>query len=114
VQSVQSDLDVTRRDGWTVVTVHGELDLARGPAFRQEVLRALAAGDEPVVVDLTPTDFVDSVGLGMIVAVLKRTRALDRTFVVVCPEPRIRKLFELTGLDEVVALRDTVDAAVGG
>ncbi|MDZ7734628.1 MAG: STAS domain-containing protein [Acidimicrobiia bacterium] len=99
---MEPDLDVTRRGDWTVVTVHGDLDLARGPAFRQRVLQRVAAGEHRVVVDFTPCDFVDSIGLGMLVAVLKRVRAVDGSLAVVCPEPRLRKLFELTGLETIL------------
>jgi len=96
----------------TVVTVLGDLDLAAGPALRHEVLAVLAEGTRQIVVDLTPTDFMDSVGLGVLVAIWKRVRVQGGTFAVVCPEPRLRRIFQVVDLDQVLPLHDTVAAAI--
>jgi len=44
-------------------------------------------------------------GLGVLVAVLKRVRTHDGELVVICPEPRLRRLFELTELVSPLGLR---------
>lgn len=105
-------LDITERDGWVVLAVTGDLDLTTAPAFRRAVLDRVHGGARRLVVDLTPTDFVDSIGLGMLVAALKRVRSHGGRLVVVCPEPRVRKPLDLTQLGLVLPVVDTVDDAV--
>jgi len=82
------------------------------PSLRQGVLAELQNGVRSVVIDLTPTDFVDSVGLGVIVAIWKRVRVHGGELAVVCPEPRLQRVFRVVDLHTVLPLHDTVDAAV--
>ena len=83
--------------------------MASAPALRALVLQLLSSGSRLIAVDLTGADFVDSTGLGMLVASLKRVRSHDGELVVVCPEPRLRRIFELTELVSVFGLRDSTD-----
>lgn len=102
----------SERGDWLVVEISGDLDLATAPALRQEVLAQLSGGHRKIVVDLTETEFIDSVGLGLLVAVLKRVRVLDGHLAIVCPDTRLRRLFAVTDLDRVFELYDTADAAI--
>jgi anti-sigma B factor antagonist len=114
-------LDVLRRDlrpadasggpAAVVLTVLGDLDMAGAPGLRQAVVVEVVGGARLVVLDLTAVDFVDSAGLGVVVGALRRLRAHDGDLVVVCPEPRIRRVFEMCDLDRVFALYRDVDAA---
>jgi len=100
-------MEVRRHRGWTVVDVIGDLDMASAPAMRQVILQVLSTGARLIAVDLTSADFVDSTGLGMLVAALKRVRTHDGELLVICPEPRLRRIFELTELVAVFGLRDS-------
>lgn len=93
--------------GWLVIEVTGDVDLATAPQLRQIVLQQLALGHKMLAIDLTFADFLDSIGLGTLVAVLKRVRVHDGELVVICPEPRLRRLFELTELVAVLGVRDS-------
>ena len=106
-------MEVRRHRGWAVVEVIGDLDMASAPAMRQLILQLLSTGARLIAVDLTAADFVDSTGLGMLVAALKRVRTHDGELVVICPEPRLRRTFELTELVSVFALRDSADELEG-
>src|SRR5262245_33778548 len=95
------------RAGRIVLGVRGALDLATAPAFRQAVVRALAEvapGDalEDVAVDLTACDHIDSVGVGLLLGVRKRALGAGASVVVVCDEPRIRRVLDLTGVDQLI------------
>ena len=96
-----------------VVAVSGEVDVYAAPALR-EGLTELLSGGRSVVVDLTGVGFLDSTGLGALVAA--RTTASERgaSLPLVCTHKRILKLFTITGLDGVFKIYDTVDAAIAG
>jgi anti-sigma B factor antagonist len=108
---VQVGLDSSTRGRTTILTVTGELDLAGAPAFRQRIVELVAQGVRRLVVDLGALDYLDSAGLGVVVAGLKRVRTHGGSLVVACDEPRILKPFEITELDRIITIVPTVDAA---
>lgn len=104
-------LDVEARDGFVVLGVAGEVDLATAPALRERLFALVAEGYRLVIVDLSRTEFLDSTGLGALITGLKRLRAHDGDLRLVCTTPRVRKVFEITHIDRVLPLYDSVDAA---
>lgn len=105
-------LDVSPRGDWTVVAVTGELELATAPRLRQAVVSLVGDGHVDIVLDLGGVDFIDSIGLGVIVSALKRVRSRDGRLVVAGAGPRVRALFVLTRLDEIIELHDSVASAL--
>ena len=108
------DLQVHQHEGWVVLAVVGEIDLATAPRVRQAVIDVLAtAGSSPsVVLDLGSVDFIDSSGLGVVLGALKRVRAADGRLRVIVREPQVRRVFELTDLDRILALASSLDEAL--
>lgn len=107
-------IDVQQRDGCAVLSVSGEVDLATAPQLRQQLVDLVADGHRLIVVDMTGTEFLDSTGLGALVVGLKRLRAHDGEMRVVCTTARVRKVFELTHVDRVLPLFESVDEACAG
>ena len=104
--------EVSEVKAWTVVTVHGEIDVATSPALRERLIDLVNDGATRLVLDLEAVDFLDSTGLGTIVSLLKRVRTHGGDLRLVCTEARIRRLFQITGLDKAVALHASVDDAI--
>jgi len=109
---VDLGLDVSERGGYSVLAVSGEVDVATVPRLREQLHGLVAEGHTKIVVDLDGVDFLDSTGLGVLVGALKRVRSNDGELSLVCTQPRIRKVFEVTGLTKVFTLYDSVDEAV--
>jgi anti-sigma B factor antagonist len=107
-------LAVHDRDGWAVLTVSGEIDIATAPSLRERLHALLAEDKRQIVIDLEDVGFLDSTALGVLVGVLKRARSEDGEVRIVCTQPRVRKVFEITRLDSAFDLFDSVDEAVRG
>jgi anti-sigma B factor antagonist len=107
-------IEVHHRGQHTVLAVGGELDLATAPTFRQAVTNAVAGGSRHLVVDLSGCDHIDSIGAGLLLGVLKRTRTVDGSLVVVCPDPRLLRVLELTELTTILRVVDRLDEALAG
>lgn len=104
-------LEVGVRNGTTVVTVRGDLDLATAPRLRDAAVGRLMDGDRRLVIDLDGVEFLDSTGLGTLVAILKRARTLGADLALVVTRERIRKVFELTALTSAFELHEDIEAA---
>lgn len=107
-------LNVTSREvgGWRVLRLTGQLDVATAPQFRQELQEAQYGGATHVVLDLQALEFLDSFGLGVMIGGVKRARLHGVHFAVACASERIRRIFEVTGIDDALRLATTVDEAV--
>jgi anti-sigma B factor antagonist len=107
------DITVAEQGDWTVVSVSGEVDVATAPRLREEIVRAVSQGATQILVDLEAVDFLDSMGLGVLVGALKRVKSHGGEMAIVCTNERLLRIFEITGLQQVFDVRDTVTDVVG-
>ena len=105
VETIESDGDVA------VLAVRGQADLHTAPELRTAIATALDAGAKGVIVDFSDTTFIDSTTLGVLLGAVKRLRPHGGEVSVVCPSPHVRRIFEITLLDRVLALYDDRDSA---
>ncbi len=108
-------LDVTTeaRDGITLVVLSGELDIYTVSTFRTD-LETVDPAASSLVLDLSDVTLLDSSGLGALVSLLNRARAGDGQLGLICPQRRIRRVFEITGLRKAFVFGDDLDAVVAG
>ena len=64
--------------------------------------------------DLLNVTFIDSTALGVLIGGLKRSQTAGSTFRIVVSEPRILKIFEITGLTDLFSIFDTLAGATQG
>jgi anti-sigma B factor antagonist len=95
----------TERDRHVVIHVGGELDAQSGTELTTLLTEAFRHEPEAVVVDLTELDFVDSVGLSVLVSAHHRGRAEGIPFEVHNVSPSCMRVFEITQLVDVLDLR---------
>ncbi len=100
-------------DGVPVVSASGEIDVATAPPLRDRLQALTSSGKSTVVVDLLGVTFLDSTALGVLVGALKRCREAGGDLPLVIAEPRILKVFEITGLTGVFPIFESVREAVG-
>jgi anti-sigma B factor antagonist len=110
---VEQDFQIEERSGGStpVIAVSGEIDVATAPQLRECLHRVVAAGNSTVIVDLLGVTFLDSTALGVLVGALKRCREQGGDLHVVIADPRIVKIFEITGLTNVFTIADSLQAA---
>ncbi len=108
--------EITEDDagGVPVVSVAGEIDVATAPQLRERLQALVAAGNATIGVNLLDVTFLDSTALGVLVGALKRCREAGGDLRLVIAEPRILKVFEITGLTDVFPIYATVDDARQG
>jgi anti-anti-sigma factor len=100
--------------GVTVVAPTGRLDVAGAPALKDAISEALKNGQPRVVLDMEGVSFVDSTGLGSVIAALKQIRSSQGDLRLAAPNQQVRVVLELTTLDRVFPYYSTVEEALTG
>jgi anti-sigma B factor antagonist len=99
------------RNPLTVVSVDGELDVGNAPELRTRLDEAADQATDLLIVDLLDVTFMDSTALGVLIGAAKRCEQRGVEQRLVLREPRILKVFEITGLRDVFSIHPTVAAA---
>jgi len=89
-----------------VLTVDGEVDLSTVDALATAIDRAVDAGATELWLDLSPTLFMDSAGLHLLLDTRERLMELNRRLAIICPAGPVRRLFEVAGADQLLPLYD--------
>ena len=99
-------------NGAPVVSVLGEVDLATARAFAQTLLGATEDWTGEVIVDLTACSFLDSRGLGALLATRGRLEHSSRRLALVLSNRSVMRIFQITQFDELFEIYPTLAAAV--
>jgi anti-sigma B factor antagonist len=104
-------IETHQQDGVTVVVVKRQrVDAGVAAAFKDELTNAVKGGSDRVVVDMSGVTFVDSSGLGAMIAVLKASPG--HRLCVAGLTPAVSTLFRLTRMDKVFKVQPTQTDAV--
>ena len=95
---------VGENDGIATMALHGEVDVLTVERLRVALGGALAARPSTIVVDLTGLTFIDSTGLGALIAGFQRARDAGVPFRLAHASEGVRQILVLSGLLEVVEL----------
>ncbi|MEY9892850.1 anti-sigma B factor antagonist [Catenulispora sp. MAP5-51] len=97
---------------WTVVEVDGGMDIHTAPMVRDAVMGLMDEGHEHFVLDLGFVTFMDSTGLGAIIAVTKRISEESGSLRIASASNRILRVFEVTGLRANYDFRPSAEEAI--
>jgi len=101
------ELNIKANDNETmVIAAKGEIDIYSAPSFKDKLYSWLDDGHKNIVLDFSDLEYIDSMGLGILVGALKRIKERDGKIVVKNPRSTIRKLFKITGLDKVFIMEE--------
>ena len=99
--------------GITVVVPNGRLDVAGAPTLKAAIGEAVKDDGTPrLIIDMEGVSFVDSTGLGSVIAALKLVRGSKGDIRLAAPNQQVRVVLELTTLDRVFAYYPTVEDAL--
>jgi anti-anti-sigma factor len=93
------------------IALAGEVDIAVARQVEEALDGGIRDSVGAFVVDLCEVDFLDSSGVSLLV----RARALlgrdERQLVVICPPGPVRRIFEVAGIADLLALFESREAA---
>jgi anti-anti-sigma factor len=103
----------SRNDGYELLSVGGELDIATAPRMIAALNEALSDMDSPLIVDLSDVVFMDSTGLALLMNARRRVMRRGQGFAIICPAGPISRVFEIADMVESLGVcRDEESARV--
>jgi anti-sigma B factor antagonist len=90
----------TQVDGYELLAIGGELDIATAPRLIAALNQAFATLERPLVLDLSGVDFMDSTGLALLMNAYRRVKRGGQGFAIVCPGGPISRVFEIADMVE--------------
>ncbi|MCT4554182.1 MAG: STAS domain-containing protein [Pelagimonas sp.] len=104
-------LSTSNMNGLDVVTVDADrIDAAVAIQFKDQMREAATGASARVVLNLANVSFIDSSGLGAIVAAMKLMPE-GRKLELAALSPTVDKVFRMTRMDSIFAIHDTVESA---
>ena len=94
-----------------VVEVIGEIDVFTSPEVKEVLAQQVRDGHRHFVIDLSKVAYIDSTGLGALIAGLKGARENGGSVAVVAANQQIRRIFDITGLVKIFSMFDSLDEA---
>ena len=98
----------------TIIEVEGQLIVGNRHELKQMLLEKLDVGYRAFVIDFSRTGYIDSSGLGVLVGLSKKVRERGGTLRLAALGPDLQRLFELTRLDTLFEIRNSLEQALSG
>ena len=100
------------RDLAQVVEVQGEIDVYTSPRVKETINELIEKGHYHLVINLEGVRYIDSTGLGVLIGALKKVREHSGRILLVCTNPQIKKIFNITGLVKIFEIFKDEDEAM--
>jgi len=104
------DLNTRPGDGYVVVELRGELDLADAAAVAAAI-GAVAVREPEIIVDLAALEFIDSSGVAALAHGRKQARRAGGDLLLAAPEPRVLRTLTITRLIDAFSVHASVAEA---
>ncbi len=105
------DISLSQEPDCWVLTLTGDLDYGECAAFRLNIDRVLKSMPPSVIVDLSGLEYLDSSGLGLLLAMSKEYGALGGKLVLVTNET-VDNILSLTRLNGIFATASAMEEAL--
>ncbi len=99
-------IKTTNDGGATLVSVVGEVDVSNASELREALDAALAQEPAGITADLAQVAYIDSTGIGVLVGAATRSAEADVAFAVTNPQPNVRRVLGLLGVEGQLNITD--------
>jgi len=104
--------DAKSSNGVVIVRVEGQLVVGNRNELKDHLQGLLEKGERRFLIDFAQTGYIDSSGLGALVALARKVREEGGDLRLSGLNEDLRSLFELTKLDTLFAISETPDQAL--
>ncbi|WP_416148592.1 STAS domain-containing protein [Salipaludibacillus sp. HK11] len=104
------EINVTETETGNIAYLSGEVDVYTASKLKDTLTPLAEKTNTELVVNLTEINYIDSTGLGIFIGVLKSTEKSESTLKLTGLNDRVKRLFEITGLNEVIDIEEREEA----
>ncbi|TDT71502.1 anti-sigma B factor antagonist [Hypnocyclicus thermotrophus] len=94
------------------IDIQGEIDVYTSIDLKLELNNLVDNGSHKLIIDLENVTYMDSSGLGVLVALLKRIKTEEGQLKLLNLPPSVAKIFELTRLTKFFEIYNDLDNAI--
>mgnify|MGYP006287668723 CR=1 FL=1 len=111
---LEESLNLIVENDKSVLKLDGELIFDNSNQLKEEAKKKLAKNGEikKLILDLSQVPYLDSSGVGVILSIFKFMRKRNGSLSVAGPNQKIKRVFEVTKLTEVISVYDNVEEAM--
>jgi anti-sigma B factor antagonist len=95
-----------------VIDVQGEIDVYTSPRVKETINELIEKEHYNLIINLEEVRYIDSTGLGVLIGALKKVREHNGSINLICTNPQIKKIFNITGLVKIFGIFKNVEEAV--
>ena len=97
--------------GITTIELRGRLDTTSAPILQVRLVELIESGMHRFVLDLSQVDYVNSLGLRVLLIAAKRLSLVGGSIVLCGVQPTVRENFEAVGFDRLFSMCGTREEA---
>ncbi|OIJ21534.1 anti-anti-sigma factor [Anaerobacillus alkalidiazotrophicus] len=94
--------------GKQYLILNGEVDVYTAKKLNETLLHLTEVEGNEIIIDLSQVNYIDSIGLGTFIGALKSSHKHDSSIKLIGMTERVRRLFHITGLDEVMNIDESM------
>ncbi len=107
--TMENSMEIEVVNHLIIVHFQGEIDCVMAPIYRQQLSDLLEETKEDVVFDFQKTSFIDSSGIGLVLGRYNQLKFDHRTLILTGLNQVAYRLFELTGLFQIMPYYESID-----
>jgi anti-sigma B factor antagonist len=105
-------INIKETDILLEISVEGEIDAYTAPQLRERLFPLSEKKGVNMEINLSGVSYMDSTGLGVFVGVFKNVKANNGQFKINGLSGRLQRLFEITGLSDIIDVNSQVEGEV--
>ncbi|MBI5959568.1 MAG: STAS domain-containing protein [Chloroflexi bacterium] len=107
-------MKITEReqDGITILSLEGRIDGDGSAEVKATLQDCVMAGKFKVILDMAQVLYINSLALRALAEIADMNRQNNGDLKLVSPQPRVKRVFQLVGFDRLLAIHDTLQAAL--
>ena len=106
---MENNMLVEDHHSFKVVIFQGEIDCLNTPIYRQKLSEFIEMSQGDLVFDFHDLTFIDSSGIGLILGRYNQLKFDNRKLILTGLNPVAYRLFELTGLFQIMPYYETIE-----
>jgi anti-anti-sigma factor len=95
-----------------IIEISGRMDSISIKEIEEKLNNAIENNKGKIIIDLAAVDYISSMGLGVLLAALKKQKKSKGSIELVSLQPFVRDIFKITGFDRIFSISSSQEEAV--